>query len=208
MDELVPTLDEMLTAARSPQEFASIYLRYVAVLLGQLDPSEIAAFVDRLERARREGRTVFLAGNGGSAATASHMAIDLGVADRFGTPGPLRALAVTDSTPMLTAIANDFSYADVFVRQIEVHYRPGDVLVAISASGNSPNVVAAAEWVKTRGGVVLGLTGFDGGRLKVLCDVAVHVRTPGGEYGPVEDAHLILDHLVTLWLRRNAGNGA
>lgn len=203
----MPTLDETLANQRAPETFASAYLRYVAMLLGQLDPSEIAAFLDRLERAGKEGRTVFLAGNGGSAATASHMAVDFGAADRQGCRGPVRSLAVTDSSPLLTAIANDFSYADTFARQIEIHFRPGDLLVAISASGNSPNVLAAARWVRDHGGVVLGLVGFDGGALKPLCEVAVHVRTAVGEYGPVEDAHLVLDHLATLWLRRSTGKG-
>ena len=99
----------------------------------------------------------------------------------------------------LTAIANDRSYGDVFVDQLAIHYRPGDKLIVISASGNSLNVLAAARWVKERGGRVIGLVGFDGGELLSLCDVALHVRTPKGEYGPVEDIHLMLNHLVAAW---------
>lgn len=199
------TLDQILTDARSPEEFAATYLTYVGTVLGSLDPSEIAAFMDRLERAAKAGQTVFIAGNGGSAATASHMAVDISLPDRHGCRIPIRSLAVSDSTPLLTALGNDVSYADVFSRQIEIHFRPGDVLVAISASGNSPNIVAAAQWVRDHDGVVLGLVGFDGGAVKNLCDVAVHVRTAKGEYGPVEDAHMVLDHLMTYWLRRSIG---
>jgi D-sedoheptulose 7-phosphate isomerase len=130
------------------------------------------------------------------------MANDLGMC-HAGTDGPaFRAHALTDAVPIMTAIANDFGYVDLFTRQLEIHYRPGDLLVAISASGNSPNLLAAASWVRARHGVVLGLLGFSGGALKDLCDASVIVSTETGEYGPVEDVHLILDHLITLWLRR------
>jgi D-sedoheptulose 7-phosphate isomerase len=125
---------------------------------------------------------------------------------------PFRAVSLTDNVAVLTAIANDIAYADVFVRQLEGLLRPGDVVVAISASGNSPNVVRAIEYARSHGAVTVGLTGFDGGRLKALCDEAVHVATPPGEYGPVEDTHLVLDHLITGYLRARlqvlAGRGA
>ena len=101
---------------------------------------------------------------------------------------------------VISAIANDDGYENVFVNQLKIHYRNGDKLVAISASGNSPNVVAASEWVKNRNGKVIGLIGFDGGKLKDICDIAIHVKTPEGEYGPVEDIHIIIDHLISNWL--------
>jgi D-sedoheptulose 7-phosphate isomerase len=162
--------------------------------------------VEVLDAARERGSTIFLIGNGGSAATASHMANDIGldVLKKSGDARAFRVLSLTDSVPMLTAIANDEGYENVFLRQLRILYRPGDVLVAISASGNSPNVVAAAEWVRKEGGAVLGLTGFDGGRLRGLCDVAIHVETPKGAYGPVEDVHMIMDHLVAGYLSSRA----
>lgn len=183
--------------------FASAYLKYLGQLLATLDVREITGFIERLEAARRDDRTIFLIGNGGSAATASHMANDLGMCARDVTGKGIRALALTDGTPLMTAIANDHGYDGIFSRQLEIHYRPGDILVAISASGNSPNLLSAARWVKARGGSVMGLLGFDGGELKSLCDWAVLVRTPKGEYGPVEDTHMVLDHLVMTWFSRD-----
>ncbi len=105
---------------------------------------------------------------------------------------------------VITAIVNDAGYHNVFVYQLQIHFKPGDMLVAISASGNSPNVVAAAKWVKNHGGKVVGLVGFDGVQLKTLCDLVIHAKTPKGEYGPVEDVHMVLNHLVYTWLRTQA----
>jgi D-sedoheptulose 7-phosphate isomerase len=114
---------------------------------------------------------------------------------------PFRVFALTDNASVMSAIANDDGYENVFVNQLKVHYRDGDMLVAISASGNSQNVIAAAQWVNKRKGKVTGLIGFDGGRLKDVCDVIIHVKTSQGEYGPVEDIHLIFDHLISSWLQ-------
>jgi D-sedoheptulose 7-phosphate isomerase len=199
MDTLSAVLKK---TAGSPSAFAGAYLQYVASLLGKLDIAEVSGLIERLEDARRTGRTVFVIGNGGSAATASHMGNDLGLCGNAGNGGVLRVLPLTDGIPFMTAVANDFGYDRIFVRQLEVHYREGDLLIAISASGNSPNLLAAAEWVKARGGEVIGLLGFDGGRLKPMCDGVVMVRTAHGEYGPVEDVHMVLDHLLTTWFAR------
>ena len=197
-------LTTFLGQAQSPEQFAQRYFSYLSTLLQRLDPSAIAAFLGVLETARHEQRTVFVAGNGGSASTAGHMAADFGCGMQTAGAQPLRILALTEHTATMTAVANDRDYADVFVSQLRLLYRPGDVLIVISASGNSPNVVAAASWVSAQGGTVLGLLGFEGGKLLELCDVAVHVKTPPGEYGPVEDIHLMLNHLMSLWLRHRA----
>lgn len=183
-------------------DFSRRYVEYVGQVLAKLDANAIAAFVDELEIARENGRTVFIAGNGGSAATASHMANDLGVdvLKKSGCGVPFKAMALTDNVAVMTAIANDDGYHNMFVNQLRIHYGQGDLLIAISASGNSPNVVEAAEWVKKQGGKVLSMVGFDGGKLKELSDVAILAETPGGEYGPVEDAHMVLDHLIANWL--------
>lgn len=189
------------------ESFARRYFSYLFELLNRLDLGAIAAFAEECERAREKGNTIFIAGNGGSAATASHMANDFGgdIQRKTGTDLPFRALALTDNAALTMSIANDDGYDKVFLNQLRVHYRPGDILIAISASGNSPNVIEAAEWVRERGGKVLGLVGFDGGRLRDLSDVAIHVRTPKGEYGPVEDIHMIMDHLLANWLQCKVG---
>jgi D-sedoheptulose 7-phosphate isomerase len=201
-------LASVLAGAADPTAFARGYLAYVGDLLRGLDAAAIGAFIEEVESARAADRTVFIAGNGGSAATASHMATDLGFGTRAATGTPFRALALTDNVALLTAIGNDEGYEQVFVHQLRIHYRHGDSLVCISASGNSPNVLAAAAWVRGRGGRVISLVGFDGGALKGMSDVVIHVATPRGEYGPVEDAHLVVNHLVTAWLMHRARGGA
>lgn len=179
------------------QQLARDYFDYLSHLLKQLDTQAIEAFLQELKLAQKCQNTVFFIGNGGSASTASHMANDLGIGVGINDgKQPIRALALTDNVAVMTAVANDHGYPNVFVNQLKIHYRPGDKLVAISASGNSPNVIAAAEWVKVQQGKVIGMIGFDGGRLKEICDIVIHVRTPTGEYGPVEDAHLIINHFL------------
>lgn len=196
-------IDKICKESSNSQEFAKKYFKYIAKLIENLDLSSIESFVQLMEESRRSNNTIFFAGNGGSAATASHMATDFGtdILKNCRNSLPFRALALTDQQATIMAIANDDSYDNVFVNQLRIHYRLRDVLVAISVSGNSKNVVKAAKWVKEHGGRVVGLVGFDGGELKNLCDVLVHVKTEQDEYGPSEDVHMILDHLLTSWLK-------
>lgn len=185
--------------------FAKGYAAYLSHLLDTLDWNAVGAFVDALERARADHRTVYFVGNGGSAATASHFATDLGKGTRApGQPG-FRAISLCDNVALMTALANDEGYDRIFVGQMTDVFGARDVLVAISTSGNSPNVLEAARFARARGGVVVSLVGFDGGQLPALSDVTVHVRSEKGEYGPVEDLHLILDHIVTLFLAYQGG---
>ncbi|MCK4814697.1 SIS domain-containing protein [bacterium] len=195
-------VERLFSEADCFEHFANGYFKYLYELLSQIEINAIETFVEELEDARTNDNTIFLAGNGGSAATASHMANDIGVdvLKKGKSEKPFRVFALTDNVSVMSAIANDDGYENVFVNQLKIHYRNGDKLVAISASGNSPNVVAAANWVKNRKGKVIGLIGFDGGKLKDICDVIIHVKTPEGEYGPVEDIHMIIDHLISNWL--------
>ena len=194
------SIEHLIENVSDMNQFAEEYFNYLSGLLRQLDVSKIKEFAEELESARENQNTIFFIGNGGSAATASHMANDFGFGSRIHVDPPLRTLSLTDNVAAMTAVANDSGYDNLFIRQIQLHYRPGDKLVAISASGNSPNVVVAAEWIKEKGGKVIGLTGFDGGKLREISDISILVKTPKGEYGPVEDIHMILDHLVYTWL--------
>jgi D-sedoheptulose 7-phosphate isomerase len=194
-------IEELYAQNSSPASFARGYLSYLAELLAQLDEDEIARFIAELLRARDSGGRIYFFGNGGSAATASHFVNDIAIGSRS-WERPFRAVCLSDNNAVLTSIANDFGYEHVFVQQLRGHLHPDDLVVAISVSGNSPNVVAAVEYARSCGVRVVGLTGFDGGRLRELADVAVHVPTNGGEYGPAEDAHMILDHLVGAYLAR------
>ena len=196
-------LEDLARSAASPAAFARGYFDYLKSVLDAVSPAAIEALVGELEAVRAEGRTMFIAGNGGSATTATSMANDLGfdVVKKSGTTVPFRLLALTDSNAVLTAAANDIGYEQVFVTQLVMHWREGDRLLLISASGNSPNLIEAAKWVKARGGRVTSFLGFDGGRLRALSDVVVHVPTVKGEYGPVEDAHLIINHVLAHWFQ-------
>ena len=199
-------VEKLQDAHADPAAYAAAYLRYIGELATTLDADAIAAFIRLLEDARRDGRTVFFIGNGGSAATASHFANDIAIGTRTGDDRPFRAVSLTDNVAVMTAIANDEGYENLFVDQLKVHMRDGDALVAISASGNSPNIVAAIDYAKSRGATVVGLSGFDGGRLRDLADISIHVDTARGEYGPVEDLHMVVDHLVGSYLMARVRN--
>jgi D-sedoheptulose 7-phosphate isomerase len=196
-------VEKMVMESSNVRSFAKSYFEYLFKLLNQIDMDAIASFVKEMEKARRDKNTIFFIGNGGSASTASHMANDFGsdIRKNTGNNLPFRAMSLTDNIPVITAISNDDGYSNVFVNQLRIHYRSGDKLVAISASGNSGNILEAAKWVKGQGGVIMSLVGFNGGKLKDISDVVIHVKTETGEYGPVEDVHMIMDHLLANWLQ-------
>jgi D-sedoheptulose 7-phosphate isomerase len=185
--------------------FSKRYTEYLITVLQQLDHTSIAACMKELEKARQGNNTIFVIGNGGSASTASHIGNDFGLAVLKKSNKPVnksyRALALTDNISVISAIGNDSTFNNIFLDQIKVHFRQGDKLIAISASGNSPNLVEAAEWFKAQGGTVIGWLGFDGGKLKSMCDIAIVAETPKGEYAPVEDVHLIVNHIIVTWMQ-------
>jgi D-sedoheptulose 7-phosphate isomerase len=159
----------------------------------------VTAVVDALEAAWREDRQVFLVGNGGSAATASHMMNDLNKYTAAPGKPRLRALALTDNVPLMTAWGNDSAYEDIFVEPLLNFMRPGDVLILISASGNSPNVVKAAGVAREHGLKTIAFTGDKGGRLAEAADLVVRIPSP--HIGQQEDGHMILDHVIAGALR-------
>ncbi len=194
-------LDTIFAGAASPQDYARAYSAHLQTLLQKLDVPAVTRFIETLIDARSRGARIFFCGNGGSAATASHFANDIAIGTRS-SHKPFKAISLTDNNAVMTAIANDFGYDHLFTKQLEPLLEPGDVVVAISASGNSPNVINALEFAKARGNRTVALTGFDGGRMRQIADVVVHIDTAKGEYGPVEDMHMFLDHLVGTYLMR------
>ena len=178
-----------------PGAFAKAYIKYLQSVLQCVDTAEIGRFIETLLDARRRGVTVFFIGNGGSAATASHFANDLAYGSND-YEQPFRAVSLTDNVPVLTALGNDFGYEEIFVRQLRVLGKQGDVLVGISASGNSPNVIKAFDYARSAGIKTVAITAFDGGKMKAMADEGIHVPTEPKEYGPAEDVHMVLDHLV------------
>jgi D-sedoheptulose 7-phosphate isomerase len=197
------TVEKAYQSSRNVGEFSKKYIEYLHQVLNSIDPDAIDQLVVEFEDAREKGATIFVAGNGGSATTATSMANDIGfdILKKTGARKPFRVMAITDNNSVITAIANDVGYENIFINQLKIHYRPGDKLLAISASGNSPNLIVAAEWMRQQGGRVIGFLGFTGGRLRELCDIALLVKSESGEYGPVEDAHLALNHILSHWFQ-------
>jgi D-sedoheptulose 7-phosphate isomerase len=175
------------------------YMADLRDVLARLPMEDVLRVRAVLLQAWRDGKTIFVAGNGGSAATASHMVNDLNKGAIVEGRPRFRALALTDNVPLLTAWSNDTAYHRAFVEQMMNFFTPGDVLVAISGSGNSPNIIAAVEWAREAGAVTLGLTGGTGGRLRALVDHCVVVPTSRME--EIEDAHLALSHALCVSLR-------
>jgi D-sedoheptulose 7-phosphate isomerase len=173
------------------------YLDDFSAVMEQISEMDLVAFVNRLRVARDSEASIFIIGNGGSAATATHWANDLGKATRSSGRRYIRVASLSDNVSWLTALANDEGYERVFSGQLENLARSGDVLIVISASGSSPNLLAALETARSKGMVALGLLGFDGGRLSGRLDEELLVRTPIGAYGLVETAHSLLADVVT-----------
>lgn len=181
-------------------ETLEVYLSDVQAAIAGLPLEALSRTAQELLEARRREATVYIVGNGGGAATASHMASDLAkTASVDGMPG-VRTLALADNTPLLTAWANDACYEEAFAAPLRHLVRPGDVLIALSASGNSVNVLRAVEAAGGAGATTIGLLGFGGGRLRERVDICVLV--PADAYGPTEDAQLVINHALTAALRR------
>lgn len=192
-------LDRFFT--KDPVAFASAYFEYLNSVLQGINTIEIGQFIQTLLDARKRGATVYFIGNGGSAATASHFANDLAIGTNS-YDKPFRVVSLTDNQAVITALGNDFGYEEIFVRQLRVLGIAGDVVIGISASGNSPNLVRTFEYAKSAGIKTVAITAFDGGKMKQMADECVHVPTAPNEYGPAEDAHMVLDHLVGAYLMR------
>ena len=185
-----------------PKQHTQNYLTTLKKVLDDLPLEPIEQIIQLMEEAYQAERKIFVIGNGGSAATASHMMNDL-CKGTLGHKGDApwrrcRVISLADNVALMTAWANDTDYNHIFSEPLKNLAQAGDVLVAISASGNSPNIIAAAEAAKELGVEVVGLTGFGGGQLANLSDAAFVV--PSSEYGPVEDVHMILDHIITGYL--------
>jgi len=187
--------DKLVDAGRFVREYLEGLVRVIETLNGD----EVAALIQELKKAYDADRQIFIIGNGGSAATASHMACDLAKnilgQMRGKTRHRFRVLSMTDNVPMITALANDLGYDQIFTEQLILYGKPGDLLLVISGSGNSPNIVKAVELARQMGLKTAGMLGFDGGRVKPLLDTAVLVND--FNYGYVEDLHMIFDHLIT-----------
>ena len=184
--------------------FSNKYINYLFDVLKKIDKKKLVKLEKILEKVRKTNNTIFVVGNGGAAATAITIANDLGfdVLKKTKINKTFKIHSLNDNPSVITAIANDTGYENIFLNQLKIHFKTGDILIILSASGNSSNLIKATNWVKLKKGKVVGILGFDGGKLKKKCDFIIHIDTEKNEYGPVEDAQLIINHILAHWFQK------
>ena len=174
--------------------FPESYRAQVFNAIERIDTSLVGRVIDVFREARDNGRHIFVCGNGGSASTASHFACDIVKGASYEREKRFKIMALNDGLPTLMAYANDVGYDCVFAEQLKNFAQPGDVFMALSGSGNSPNVVAAMEYANSVGCTTIALTGRDGGKLGPLAGIHIHVNEP--HMGRIEDAHMVVCHMI------------
>jgi D-sedoheptulose 7-phosphate isomerase len=183
--------------------FPAQYSTALQTTLNQMPWDKVEQVIEMFRSARDEGRRIFVCGNGGSAGTASHFACDIVKGCSYGYPKRFKIQALTDNLAAITAYANDVGYDCVFVEQLKNFAEPGDILLGISGSGNSPNVLRAMEYANQAGLKTIGFTGRDGGQLGRLAQLEINVAEP--HMGRIEDAHMILCHVVAYYFMDTGG---
>jgi D-sedoheptulose 7-phosphate isomerase len=189
----------------APLAPSSDYIAELRAILDHLDTAAIDRIASAVWQGYQAGRTLFIFGNGGSAALASHLACDIGKGTMAREKPPLKVVSLTDNVPLMTAWANDHSYDEIFAQQLRGLAHPGDLALAISGSGNSKNVVRGLETAREMGLQPLALTGFGGGKVKNLCELCLIVPSDCMQH--VEDAHLCAAHAIFTAVYRRMHNG-
>ena len=184
--------------------FIDDYYRRFTEALTSFDRDSLAKVAGIFENVAAKGGTLWVAGNGGSAAISDHTCCDTTKGTHVDGHPSVRSVSLASNGPMLTAIGNDISYAEVFRQQLIYYMQPGDALLVVSSSGNSPNVVNACQYAKDQGAPTIAFVGFKGGKLKDLADVVIHV--PVDNYGIVEDTHQSFMHVITQYLKQQREN--
>ena len=182
------------------KQHAAEYAQKIKGMLDSLDFKELEQLTNSVLDAYRNDHQVFIIGNGGSASAASHMACDLAKGTVVPGKRRMRVISLTDNMAMFSAIANDFGYDNVFLEQLKNVLNPGDLVIGISASGNSPNVVNAIRYANQSGAITASIVGFTGGAMKKESDIIIHLKN--SEYGPVEDGHLMINHMIATFLQQ------
>lgn len=198
-------LAQMYDASESVAEYARRYADHMAEVVQAIDVAAVAKAAEVIERCAEEDKTFFIIGNGGSGAVAAHWVNDLSantVVD--GKPG-FRVMSLTDNAFSVTALANDASYDEIFSIQLKANMRPGDVVMALSVSGNSPNIVRGVEWANANGGYTIGCSGMQGGTLREISKLPIHVPSTKDEYGPVEDMFSVVMHIIQSYISMRRG---
>lgn len=180
------------------------YISHLQAAISALSMNSIRRVIGLLLQAYENERRVFILGNGGSASTASHFACDLGKSTIHGNGGRFKVISLTDNVALMTAWANDSSYDDIFKEQLENLLEVRDVVIGISASGNSKNVLNAIEYANSKNCATIGFVGFGGGKLSGMVDECIIVESE--RYGPVEDIHLMLEHMISFCIAEELAN--
>jgi D-sedoheptulose 7-phosphate isomerase len=175
-------------------DWISDYIKAQKQALDSIPVEAVAQIIEKLRRALKEDRQIFVFGNGGSAANSSHFVTDLGKGASDKVAGRFRCLSLNDNVSWITALGNDYAYEDIFARQLMNYGRPGDIVLALSVSGNSPNVTRAVEWAKQHGLQTIALVGAKRGKLADLADQVIVIQST--HYGRVEDAHMGICHML------------
>jgi D-sedoheptulose 7-phosphate isomerase len=178
----------------SGMDFAEAYRKRTLESIETIDVAKVSQAIEWFRESRDQGRHIFVCGNGGSSATAAHFVCDMVKGASYNHPSRFRIMALGDQLPTLTAYANDLSYDAVFVEQLKNFAEPGDLFLAISGSGNSPNVLRAMEFANQAGCRTVSLTGRDGGQLGSMGHLNIHVPVP--HMGRIEDAHMVVCHMI------------
>jgi D-sedoheptulose 7-phosphate isomerase len=198
-------LKQTFQSSATASEYIARVSERMVELLRVMDADAVATIAQVIDDAAEKGRGIFVVGNGGCAAVASHFVNDMGVNSVIDGRAGYRVFCLTDNVSSLTAVANDLSYDDVFKRQLQCNMQRDDVLIAMSVSGNSENIIRAVEYANEVGGQTIALCGFDGGRLALSAHHIVHFPSTGDEYGPVEDLFSVVCHLVSSYLTMRRG---
>src|SRR3982751_2174330 len=176
------------------KNYVEKYLQDQKSTVDSIPAAEVAKVIEKFRKALEEDRQIFVFGNGGSAANASHFVTDLGKGSSDKIGRRFRVMSINDNVSWITALGNDYAYEDVYVRQLENYARPGDFVLVLSVSGNSPNVVKAVQWAKSHGVHTAALVGGKRGKLAEIADEPIVIDTP--HYGRAEDAHMAICHML------------
>jgi D-sedoheptulose 7-phosphate isomerase len=185
------------------QNYFKDYRNRIDEILNTVQIEKLVETIELIISTFKTGNTLYVCGNGGSAATATHMQADFSFFTRYFTKFRPKVRALTDNAAMMTAVGNDTSFDDIFVEQLKGHFQSGDILICISASGNSENVLRAASYANENGGTSIGFVGFEGGKLLNTASISLFTPNPKGDYGPIEDVHMIFNHLIVNYLSKD-----
>jgi len=177
------------------------YIENVSHLVNNIDTEKLLEIIKVLERGRRDKKRIFICGNGGSATTANHFVCDLGKNAVKGDSGRINIISLCDNLATITAYGNDFGYETIFEERLKNLMEDGDIVIAISASGNSINILNGVEYAKKRNGYIISMTGFGGGKLKGLSDLNINIDSNIIEQ--VEDVHLMLEHMIVYYYKNS-----